>query len=177
MAVAQRIYARALFDAAKEKGRLKEVREEFAGFTEVLEAAPDLRRLLRNPRIDARAKQAGIDAVFTDAEPIFVNFLRLVAEKGRLGEVDEIQRELERLVAEDERVLKVELTTARELSDDEAAEILGQIERASGRRVEASRSVDPELIGGLVLQAGSFRADGSVRGRLDSLRQDLTARS
>jgi ATP synthase F1 delta subunit len=154
-----------------------EVRELLAGFVEAVDASPDLRNLLLNPQIDLRAKRAGLEAVFQGAEPVFLNFLRLAAEKGRLGELDEVQREFERLVAEDERVLKVDLVTAYDLSDAEAAEIISQIEQASGRRVEATRAVDPSLIGGIVLQAGSFRADASVRGRLDSLRHELAART
>ena len=173
MPVAHRIYARALFDAAKGKGALPRVREEFAAFVEAVEGSPELRNLLRNPQIDARAKRAGLDAVFSDADPVFLNFLRVAADKGRLGELEEVHREFERLIAEEERVLKVDLVTAHELSDAEAAEIISKIEQASGRRVEASRSVDPSLIGGMVLQAGSFRADASVRGRLDALRHEL----
>src|SRR5262249_3505763 len=69
------------------------------------------------------------------------------------------------------------LTTAYELSDDEARSIIGQIEEASGRPVDATRSVDPELIGGIVLQARTMRGDASGRGRLGRLRRDLpTAR-
>jgi F-type H+-transporting ATPase subunit delta len=176
MAVAHSIYARALFQAAKGRGRLTEVRRDFGDLAEAVEASDDLRNLLRNPQIDVRAKKAAIDAVFGDADQVFRNFLKLLAEKGRLAEVGEVQREFERLVAEDERVLKVELTTAHELSDAEAAEIVEQIAQASGRRIEASRTVDPGLIGGIVLQAGSFRVDASVRGRLDSLRQELVSR-
>jgi F-type H+-transporting ATPase subunit delta len=177
MAVAQRIYAKALLDAAREKDRLDVVRADFDDFVEVVEASPELRNVLRNPQIDVRAKRAGLDAVFADADEIFRNFLRLTAEKGRLGQLEEIHREFERLVAEEQRLLEVELVTAYELSDAEAQDILEQIERASGRRVEASRSVDPSLIGGIVLQAGSFRADASVRGRLTALRQELGART
>jgi F-type H+-transporting ATPase subunit delta len=103
------------------------------------------------------------------------NFLLLLAERGRSAEIDEVYREFERLVAEEEGRIEVELTTAVELSDDEAREIVGQIERAAGRRVEATRRVDPRLIGGIVLQAGSLRVDASVRGRLDRLRRELTA--
>lgn len=176
MAVAPRIYARALFDAAKAAGRLPQAREELGDLVAALETSPDLRNLLRNPQIDARAKKAGLDAVFADSDEVFRNFLRTLADKGRLREIEEIHRELERLIANEERVLSVELTTAVELSDADAAEIVGQIERASGRRVEATRSVEPALIGGIVLQAGSFRVDGSVRGRLDSLRQELTTK-
>jgi F-type H+-transporting ATPase subunit delta len=174
MAVAHSIYARALFEAAKGTGRLAAVRADFADLATAVEASAELRNLLRNPQIDARAKKAGVDAVFADADEVFRNFLKVLAEKGRLAEVDAIQREFERLVAAEERVLEVELTTARELTDAEAGEIVEQIARASGRRVEARRSVDPSLIGGIVLQAGSFRADASVRGRLEALRQELS---
>ena len=86
----------------------------------------------------------------------------------------EIRREFERLMAEEERRLAVELTTAYELSDDDARQIVGQIEHASGRPVDATRNVDPQLIGGIVLQAGSLRVDASVRGRLERLRRELT---
>ena len=103
------------------------------------------------------------------------NFLLLTAEKGRIGDVEEIAREFERLVAREQRRLEVELTTAYELSDEEAREILRQIEEASGRKVEATRRVDPDLIGGFVLQAGSLRVDASLRGRLERLRRELVS--
>lgn len=177
MAVAQSIYAKALFDAAKEKGSLSQVRADLADFVEAVEASPELRNLLLNPRIDVRAKQAGLDAVFRDASQLFANFLKLLAQKGRLGEIAEIHRAFERLVAAEERILNVELITARDLSAAEADEIIAKIAQASGRKVDATRSVDPSLIGGMVLQAGSFRADASVRGRLTSLRQELATRS
>ena len=96
-----------------------------------------------------------------------------MAEKGRAGELEEIAKEFERLMAREERRLTVELTTARELSDAEAKAILKQIEKAAGRKVEATRKVDPDLVGGIVLQAGSLRVDASVRGRLERLRHEL----
>ena len=73
--------------------------------------------------------------------------------------------------------LKVELTTAYELDDKEAEAIVAKIEKSSGRTVEATRSVDPHLIGGMILQAGSLRVDASVRGRLDRLRTELVTRT
>jgi F-type H+-transporting ATPase subunit delta len=107
------------------------------------------------------------------SDELVVNFLRLVAEKGRAAEVAQIADELDALVAAEERVLDVELTTATELTDDYYAQVISRIESASGRKVQASRKVDPELIGGIVLQAGSMRLDASVRGRLERLRHDL----
>jgi F-type H+-transporting ATPase subunit delta len=81
--------------------------------------------------------------------------------------------ELETLVARSQNRLAVELTTSFELSDAEAKSIVEMIEKASGRTIEATRSVDPSLIGGMVLQIGSHRADGSIRGRLERLRHEL----
>ena len=173
MAVAHRIYARALFHAAKEQGRVGEVHEEVGDFADAAAQVPELRALLENPEIDPRAKQAALGELLAGGEELVRNFLLVLVEKGRAGEVDEIRRELDALVAAEERRLEVELTTAYELSDDEAKEILAQIERRAGRTVEATRRVDPTLIGGFVLQAGSLRVDASVRGRLEGLRQEI----
>jgi len=173
VAVAHRIYAEALFEAAKEGGRLAQVHEALADFAAAIEATPELASVLRNPQLEPDAKARILADLAGDEEPLFANFLRLVAEKGRAGEIEEIAAEFERLMAKEERRLTVELTTARELSDEEAQEIVAQIEQAAGRTVEATRSVDPDLVGGIVLQAGSYRVDASVRGRLERLRQEL----
>jgi F-type H+-transporting ATPase subunit delta len=177
VAVAHRIYAEALLAAAKEKDRLPAVRDEFDEFVSLVDESAELRNLLRNPQIDQRAKRDALDTVLDEAEEAFRNFIRLLVDKHRIGEVGEIHEEWERVLAAEERVLEVELTTAVELSDDEAQAIAKRIEQAAGRRVEATRSVDPDLIGGLVLQAGSRRVDASVRGRLNQLRQDLLVRT
>jgi F-type H+-transporting ATPase subunit delta len=138
---------------------------------------PELRNVLLNPQLDPRAKAGAIEGLLEGGEQILRNFLRLVAEKGRVAELDEIHREFERLVAAAEGQLAVELTTAFELTDEEAKRIVEQIQEASGRTVEATRSVDPSLIGGIVLQAGSLRLDASVRGRLERLRHELLTRT
>jgi F-type H+-transporting ATPase subunit delta len=177
LAVAHRIYAQSLLDAAKEQGRLAQVREEFGDFAAAVVASPELRGLLRNPQIVPPAKQDALDALLDGADPIFRNFLRLLGEKNRIDQVEEVHEEFERLIAREERVLRLELTTAIELSDEEAAEIAEKIGQASGRRVETTRSVDPSIIGGIVVQAGSLRVDASVRGRLNQLRQELATRS
>ncbi len=148
-------------------GQLQQLRDAFA-------EAPDLEALLDNPEVDSRVKADVLAQVAAGSDDTVVNFLRLIAEKGRAGEIAEIVAELDALVAAENRVLDVELTTAHELSDDEFSRILEQIETASGRTVQAERKVDPDLIGGIVLQAGSMRLDASVRGRLERLRNDLT---
>ena len=134
---------------------------------------PELRSVLRNPQLDSRDKENLLEQLVGDADELVRNFLKLTAEKGRIGEIEEIAGELDRLVAAEERRLNVELTTAYELSEEEARGIVRQIEQATGRTVEATRKVDPSLIGGFVLQAGSMRVDASVRGRINGLREEL----
>jgi F-type H+-transporting ATPase subunit delta len=141
---------------------------------EAVGGAADLSALLDNPEIDSRLKADVLADVAKGSDELVVNFLRLVAEKGRAAEIAQIVDELDALVAAEQRVLDVELTTATELTDDYYAKVISQIESASGRKVQASRKVDPDLIGGIVLQAGSMRLDASVRGRLDRLRTDLS---
>jgi F-type H+-transporting ATPase subunit delta len=166
-----------LFEAAKENGRLTEVHEELSDFVAAMNEVPELRRVLRNPQVDPATKAGIVGDLLGEADSLVQNFLRLTAEKGRIGEIDDIVREFDRLLAAEERRLEVELTTAYELSDDEANGILEQIQQASGRKVDASRKVDPDLIGGFVLQAGSLRVDASVRGRIERLRHELVTRS
>ena len=173
MSVVDRVYATALFEAVQEEGKLEPVREQLAQLVEAEREVPELRELLRNPQLDPRARRAALEDVLGESDELLRNFLLVLSDKGRAGQLEEIAAEFERLIAEHEGILHAELTTAIELSDAEASKLLGEIEEASGRKVEASRAVDPDLIGGIVLQVGSHRLDASVRGRLDRLRRQL----
>jgi F-type H+-transporting ATPase subunit delta len=149
------------------------VYEALGDFATAVAESPELAAVLRNPQLESSAKSSILADLAGSDEPLFTHFLQVVAEKGRAGELEEIAKEFERLMAREERRLTVELTTARELTDAEADAILKQIEDAAGRKVEATRKVDPELVGGIVLQAGTLRVDASVRGRLERLRHEL----
>jgi F-type H+-transporting ATPase subunit delta len=175
--VVSRTYATALFEAAMDKGKLDAVRDELDEFVTALHEVPELAALLRNPQLDPQTKAGALDGILADADEILRNFLRVVTEKGRAAQIEEIAREFQALYDAEQQVLNVELTTAFELSDSDAQNIVGQIEKASGRTVEATRSVDPKLIGGIVLTAGTLRVDSSVRGRLERLRRELGTRT
>jgi F-type H+-transporting ATPase subunit delta len=151
------------------------VREELADLAHALDEVPELDRLLGDSETDTAVKIDVITRVLAGSNVLVRNLAALLAEKGRAGEIREVAAEFEALVSVQERVLSVELTTAQALSDTDFERILSDIERKSGRKVEASRSVEPALIGGIVLQAGSMRLDASVRGRLERLRQQLGA--
>jgi F-type H+-transporting ATPase subunit delta len=167
------MYARALFEAAQDEGRLEPVAADLAAVAAALDNVPELAAFLRNPQVEPAGKAAVLEEISTGADELVRNFVRLVAQRGRAGELAEMNAELESLVARAQNRLAVELQTAHELSDEEATSIVKAIEFASGREIEATRSVDPSLIGGIVLRIGSFRADGSVRGRLERLRHEL----
>ena len=177
MAVAQRMYARALFESAEEAGDLEPVRADLDAFVAALAESPELDSFLANPQVDTVTKADALAQIADGSHELVGNFLRLVAEKGRAHEIAGIKDEFDALVDQAEGRVAVELTTAYELSDEEAADIVGRIERSSGRTVEAERHVDPSLIGGLILQAGSLRVDASVRGRLERLRRELVTRT
>ena len=138
-----------------------------------LDEVAQLDALLVDRDADSQVKAAVVSEVFADADPLVRNLLLLLIEKGRAGEIRQVALEFETLVAAEERILDVALTTAHELSEAEFARIVAEIEKKSGRKVQATRIVEPDLIGGIVLQAGSMRLDASVRGRLDRLRQEL----
>ena len=173
MGVAQRMYARALFGAAQDADRVDVVAADLAALARAMEDVPELRAFLRNPQIDPAGQAEVLAQLAADGDQLTRNFVRLAAEKGRAGEIPEFSKELDDLVDQSQNRLSLELTTSHELSDDEAQAIVQTIEKASGRTVEATRSVDPALIGGIVIQVGSHRADGSVRGRLERLRHEL----
>jgi F-type H+-transporting ATPase subunit delta len=177
MAVAHRMYARALYEAARDQGRVDVVRAELAELAAAMEETPELEAFLSNPQLDPAAKASVLEEVTSGADPIVSNFVRVVASKGRAGQLRPITDELEAIVDREQGRIGVELTTAYELDDAETAAIVRRIEESSGRTVEATRSVDPDLIGGIVLQAGSLRVDASVRGRLDRLRRELVTRT
>jgi F-type H+-transporting ATPase subunit delta len=154
------------------------VRSELEDLVGSLDEVPELATLLQNPETDSRVKSDVLERVLGGADELVRNFVRLLAEKGRAGEIREIAAEFEALVARRQNVLDVALTTAHELTDSEFDGIVSQIAKASGRDVHATRAVDEDLIGGIVLQAGSMRLDASVRGRLERLRQQFaTTRS
>jgi F-type H+-transporting ATPase subunit delta len=129
MSVAHRTYAKALFEAAEEKGRLAKVREELADFVAAIDDVPELDAMLRNPQIDPRAKASMLDDILGGADELVRNFLLIVTEKNRGGQLRDIHKEFERLMAAEERRLTVDLTTAYELSMRVDASVRGRIER------------------------------------------------
>jgi F-type H+-transporting ATPase subunit delta len=150
------------------------VHTQLGELRDAVTSVDELRALLENPEVDSRVKQDILARVAEGSDELVVNFVRLLAEKGRAAEIAEVVVDFDALVAAEERILDVQITTAHELPAEYFAQVLARIEAASGRKVQAERTVNPDLIGGIVLQAGSMMLDASVRGRLERLRHDLT---
>ena len=175
MAVAERMYARALFEAAQdEAGSVPEVQRELADFVRGDRRDPGAAGAAARTRSSTRASRSRrsrrSSATRTSSS---ANFLLVLTEKGRAGELERSAGvRAARRRARGQPVARAR-DGVRALRRRGATEIVEQIEHASGRTVEATRAVDPDLIGGIVLQAGSLRLDASVRGRLERLRQEL----
>ena len=157
MSVVNRTYARALYEAAEEAGRLAAVRQDIGDFVEATRQVPELAELLRNPQSDRRAKTAAVEVVAGEGDPLVFNFLRLLVEKNRAGQLEDIAGEFERMAAAQEGELTVELTTAFELSDEEARAIVGQIEERSGQSGQVPSRLAVGDSGSLAVDLGPGR--------------------
>ncbi|MCL2429714.1 MAG: ATP synthase F1 subunit delta [Alphaproteobacteria bacterium] len=168
-----RVYAQALFDAAGEAGVVVPVRRELDDFVAALAASAPLRGVLADPRVAASAKRSVLAEVLRDGQPLLTNTLQLMLERGRFAALVELQRAYEALAAVDQGTVAVEVVSATELPSETQEKISAQILAATGRRVEMTRRVDPEILGGLVLRIGDVIVDGSVKTRIRQLRRRL----
>jgi F-type H+-transporting ATPase subunit delta len=168
-----RVYADALFSVAKEHGKLDAVREQLAQVADAISESHDLQVFFFSPYFSSAEKRAGIARAVSGAEPEFVNFLELLAEKHRMPVIFRIRDTFDELWAEENRQLEVRLTSAVELDLEVINRVRAEIERQTDRKIELESSVDQGIIGGLVLQVGNMVVDASLRGRLERLRKEV----
>ena len=167
------VYARALFEAAKEHDVLDRVRDELGQFAEALSDDRDLQVFLFSPYFSSEEKKDGVRKIISDADERFVNFLELLAERHRMPALFRIKREFDSLWAVENKLLPVTVTSAIELDQGLIDDIGKRIEEQTGRRVELSSNVDPDVLGGLRVQVGNMVLDGTVRNRLERLRKQV----
>ena len=166
-------YAEALYESAAEAGEVDAVASDIAAFAEAIKSSDELRDVLENPEIDTRTKKGVVGELMSDANPLAANFLQVLIDRGRIAEFPDIARTFAELVAAEEGRLEVEAVTAVPLPDDLRTRIVEGIEKKTGRSVQLTEAVDPEIVGGLVLHIGGTVVDGSVRHRIDELREAL----
>jgi F-type H+-transporting ATPase subunit delta len=173
MADAARVYAEALFEVGRDKGKLDALQQQLAQFADEVDRNRELQVFFFSPYLSSTDKKQGIERAITGAEPELVNFLELLVDKHRMTEVFRIRRELDELWKQENRRLDVTVTSAVEL-DSAVVEKIGQeVERQTGEKVDLSSRVDGEILGGIVLQVGNMVLDASIRNRLEKLRKSV----
>jgi F-type H+-transporting ATPase subunit delta len=168
-----RVYAEALFEVAKEKGKLDVIRDQLAQVAEALDANRELAVFFFSPYFSSAEKRDGIARAVSGAEPELTNFLELLVEKHRMPIIFRVRRLFDEMWAEENKQLEVTLTSAVELDPEIVQRVGAEIERQTDRKVELSSRVDDGVLGGLVLQVGNMVLDASIRNRLERLRKEI----
>ncbi len=170
---AARVYAEALFDVAREKGKLDSIGADLAQFADAVEADRELQVFFFSPHFSSAEKVEGLRRAIGGGDPELVNFLELLVEKGRMTEVFRIRRELEQMWKKENKRIDVTVTSAVELDPAVVTKVGEEIERQTGQKVELASRVDDEILGGIVLQVGNMVLDASIRSRLEKLRKSV----
>jgi F-type H+-transporting ATPase subunit delta len=166
-----RVYSEALFEAAKQGGKVDLIREQLGTLADALEQNRDLSVFFFSPYFSSREKKEGLERVLEGADPMFVNLLKVLIDNHRMPVIFRIRRQFEVLWQEENRLLPVEVTSAVTLDDDVAMRIRERIEQQTGRRVELTRRVDDGIIGGLIVRVSNMILDASIRNQLERLRR------
>ena len=168
-----RVYARALFDAARDARVVEPVGRDLGDFVVALAASASLRDVLADPQVDTAAKRRVLAEITREGQPLVGNVLQLLLERGRFGLTAAVREAYDGLAATEADLVKVEVTSAVELTAASRKKIAARVAEAAGRRVELAARVDPDIIGGLVLRVGDVIVDGSVQARIRQLRRRL----
>jgi F-type H+-transporting ATPase subunit delta len=168
------VYSRALFEVAQEHDVLDRIHDELGEFAQALADDRQLQVFFFSPYFSSEEKKEGVARVVEGADERLVNFLELLAERHRMPVLFRVRRSFEALWAQERRLLPVSVTSAVELDESLVEGIGRRIEEQTDRRVELSSSVDPDVLGGLVVRVGNMVLDASVRNRLEQLRKQVT---
>jgi len=173
MPEASRVYAEALFEAGKDKGKLDSLQSQLGQFVDVVDRNRDLQVFLFSPYLSSADKREGLGRAISGAEPELTNFLELLVEKHRMPEIFRIRREFDELWKKENRRLDVTVVSAVELDQAIVDKIGQEVERQTGEAVELSSRVDDSILGGIVLQVGNMVLDASIHSRLEKLRKTV----
>ena len=167
------VYARSLFEVAQEQGKLDEVREQLGQFADAMHDDRDLQVFFFSPYFSTQEKEDGLDRAVSGADPTVVNFLKLLIENHRMPVIFRVRNGYDELWEEENKLLPVQVTSAVALDDTTVKQIGDRIAEQTGRRVDLSATVEPDVLGGLVVRVGNTVLDASVRRRLEQLRRQV----
>ena len=166
-------FAEALYEAARSEGRLESTNRDLAAVHQALDESPVLRRFLANPAFAADAKRRVLAQMVAGGEGLVLNFLNVLVDHGRLDLLGDTAEAFGDRYRREQHELAVSLTTAVPIDDAQAESLRQRLESATGQAVTIRRTVDPSIIGGVVLRVRDLLVDASVRRRLDGLRLSL----
>ena len=167
------VYARSLFEVAKDQDKLDLVRDQLGAFADALNETRDLQVFFFSPYFSTAEKEDGLDRVVSDADPVILNFLKLLIEKHRMPVLFRIRASYDALWEEENKLLPVQITSAVELDKQIVSQLGDRIAEQTDRKVNISANVDPDILGGIVVRVGNSVLDASVRNRLDQLRRQV----
>ena len=167
------VYARSLYEVAKEKGTLDDVRGQLGEFADALESNRSLAVFFFSPYFSTQEKVDGLGKTISGADPTLVNFLELLVENHRMPAVYRVRRELDILWEQENQLLPVTITSAIELPQETVDKIGREIGEQTGRKVQLTSEVDADVLGGIVLRVGNSILDASIRTRLENLRKQV----
>jgi len=167
------VYARSLFEVAEEHDKLDDVRDQIGQFADALGESRDLQTFFFSPYFSTEEKKTGLDSALEGADPVVENFLALLIENHRMPVLFRVRRELDQMWREVNKLLPVQITSAVELDRAVTQQIGDEIGRQTGRTVELTSTVDPDVLGGLVVRVGNSILDASIRTRLERLRKQV----
>jgi F-type H+-transporting ATPase subunit delta len=167
------VYARSLFEVASEQDKLDEIREQLGEFAGTLSENQEMQVFFFSPYFSTEEKKQGLEKSVEGADEVLVNFLELLIEKHRMPVVFRIRRVYDTLWEEENRLLPVHVTSAVDLDRDVVEQIGDRIAEQTGRKVELSSEVQPDILGGIVVRVGNSVIDASIRSRLDQLRRQV----
>ena len=167
------VYARSLFEVAKDQDKLDLVRDQLGAFADAMNENRELQVFFFSPYFSTAEKEDGLDRVVSDADPVIQNFLKLLIEKHRMPVVFRIRANYDALWEDENKLLPVHITSAVELDKQIVSQLGDRIAEQTDRKVDISSSVDPDILGGIVVEVGNSVLDASVRNRLEQLRRQV----
>lgn len=167
-------YGQALFDLATEQGSTTKVLEDMRSIATVLKDEPEILEFLGSPAVVAQEKRALITEAFGKTQDILFNTILLLCDMGEMKAFPQVLQAYSDRYDEANNICRVRLISAVEMSDEQCGSLLVQLERSTGMSVVLEKTVDPDIIGGLVLDFPDRRIDTSLKTRLCAMQEALT---
>jgi F-type H+-transporting ATPase subunit delta len=169
------VYARPLFEVAKEQSKLDVVKEQLGQFADALDENRELATFFFAPYFSTQEKEDGLGRLLDGADPVVENFFKVLIENHRVPVIFRVRREFETLYDQENSLLPVTITSAVTLDDATVKSIGDAIGKQTGQQVELTANVDPDVLGGLIGRVGNSILDASIRNRLENLRRSVAS--